>query len=289
MQLFVDRIARKEGSAERRAVFLHGILGSGQNLRTVARRFTELCPGWDAAVVDLRGHGRSVPVGEGPATIETVASDVIESLGREPVPVAAVIGHSFGGKVALEAARRWGPGGTARSDGSVLPLEHVVVMDSLPGARPTRHGSESIAQVLETLDALGRPFPDRNAFVAAVEARGHGKPIAQWLGTSLKRQEDGTFVFGIDLAFVREVLGDYFELDYWPLLEAAPEAGGLSGVHLVIGARSTVFLPPDRDRASALEARGRLTVDVLDAGHWLHAEDPESVIAVLGRRIGGAA
>jgi esterase len=289
VHLFVDRIARKEGPAERRAVFLHGILGSGQNLRTVARRFTELCPGWDAAVVDLRGHGRSVPIGAGAPTIATVAADVLETLGGEPVPVAAVIGHSFGGKVALEVARRWGPGGTARGDGRVLPLDHVVVMDSLPGARPTRHGSESIAQVLETLDALAHPFPDRNAFVAAVEARGHGKPIAQWLATSLKRQDDGTFLFGVDLAFVREVLGDYFALDLWPLLEDAPETGGLSGVHLVIGGRSTVFLPPDRARASELERRGRLTVDVLDAGHWLHAEDPESVIAVLARRIGGAA
>lgn len=287
MELFVDRIARKAGAAERRAVFLHGILGSGQNLRTVARRFVEACPGWDAAVVDLRGHGRSVPVGEGPPTLETVATDLAETLAFEAVPVAAVVGHSFGGKVALELARRWGPGMLARGDGRIVPLEHVVVMDSLPGARPTRQGSESIEQVIETLEALAQPFPDRNAFVAAVEARGHGKPIAQWLATSLKRRDDGTFVLGIDLAFVRAVLADYFELDYWGLLEAVPERGGLSGVHLVVGRRSTVFLPPDLERARALEARGHLTLDLVDAGHWVHAEAPDAVVEILTRRIGG--
>jgi pimeloyl-ACP methyl ester carboxylesterase len=168
-----------------------------------------------------------------------------------------------------------------------LPLEHVVVMDSLPGARPSRRGSESIEQVLETLEALARPFPDRKAFVAAVEARGHAKPIAEWLATSLRRRDDGTFLSGIDLSFVRAVLSDYFELDYWPLLEAAPDAGGLAGVHLVVGRRSTVFLPPDLERAQALAARGRLTLDVMDTGHWLHAEDPEGVVAILARRIGG--
>lgn len=274
MQLFVDRIVPP--GRRKVAVLLHGILGSGMNLRTVARRFTEACPDWGAAVVDLRGHGRSRPIGPGAPTLETVAADLLETLAAEPVPVAALVGHSFGGKVALEAARRW-----------PSPLEHVVVMDSLPGTRPSRQGSESIEQVLETLDALAQPFRDRNAFVDAVQARGHDKAIAQWLATSLVRQEDGTYVFGIDLSFVRAVLADYFELDYWSLLEAPTDGGGLAGVHLVIGTKSRVFGEADWRRARELEARERLTVDPIEAGHWVHAEDPEGVVRILARRIGG--
>jgi len=267
--LFVDRIA--PAGASQQAVLLHGILGSGQNLRTVARRFTESAPGWAAAVIDLRGHGRSMDLDHRPATLATVADDVIETLAHEALPVAALVGHSFGGKVALEVASR-----------GLLPLKHLVVMDSLPGARPDRHGSESIEQVLGALDAEPGPFASRDAFVDAMVARGLSKPIGQWLATSSRRGDDGTFRFGIDLSYVRAVLGDYFARDLWSVLQAPPV--GLHG-HLVIGDRSQVFGPEDRARAVALASRGVLTLDVLNTGHWLHAEDPEGVVAVLANRL----
>lgn len=269
VQLFVDRIA-PEGVG-RMAVLLHGILGSGQNLRTVARRFTESAPGWAAAVIDLRGHGRSMTMDERPATLATVADDLLETLASESLPVAALIGHSFGGKVALEAASR-----------GVLPLEHLVVMDSLPGDRPDRHGSESIEQVLGALEAEGGPFASRGAFVERMVARELSKPIGQWLATSLRRGDDGTFRFGIDLGYVRSVLADYFARDLWSVLEAPPQ--GRRG-HLLIGERSQVFGPEDRARAVALASRGLLTLDVLDTGHWVHAEDPEGVVRVLAHRL----
>lgn len=269
VQLFVDRIA-PEG-AGRMAVLLHGILGSGQNLRTVARRFTESAPGWAAAVIDLRGHGRSMTIDERPATLATVAEDLLETLAGEALPVAALIGHSFGGKVALEVASR-----------ASLPLEHLVVMDSLPGDRPDRHGSESIEQVLGALEAEPGPFASRDAFIDAMIARGLSKPIGQWLATSLRRQDDGTFRFGIDLRYVRAVLADYFARDLWPVLETPPP--GLRG-HLVIGDRSQVFGPDDRARAAALASGGLVTLDVLDTGHWVHAEDPEGVVRVLAHRL----
>lgn len=275
VQLFVDRITPP--SADREAVFLHGILGSGQNLRTVARRFTESCPGWGAALVDLRGHGRSMAMDDRPATLETVASDVIETLSGAALPTRAIIGHSFGGKIALELARAKSP------EGRALPvIDHVVVIDSLPGARPDHRGSESIAAVLAAVEGSPGPFESRNAFTAAMEAAGLSKPIAQWLATSVKREDDGTFRFGIDLTYVRAVLNAYFLTDCWDVL-TEPRAG--TQPHLLIGGRSSVFGAEDRARAEALERRGILTIDVLDTGHWVHAEAPEAVVSVLARRL----
>lgn len=270
MQLFVDRIT-PEG-ADREAVFLHGILGSGQNLRTVARRFTESCPGWGAAVVDLRGHGRSMDIDAAPATLATCAADLLQTLKIAPLRTGAIIGHSFGGKVAIELVAR-----TAEQ-----PIDHLVVIDSLPGARPDHRGSESIKEVLRALDAAPGPFESRNAFTAEMERLGLSKPIAQWLGTSVRRLEDGTFRFGIDLSFVRAVLADYFTHDDWATLESPP-AG--TRPHLLIGGRSSVFSAEDRARAEALAARGVLTVDVLETGHWVHAEAPEAVVSVLAHRL----
>lgn len=273
MQLFVDLIA--PSGADRLAVFLHGILGSGQNLRTVARRFTERAPGWAAAVVDLRGHGRSLSMDDRPPTIDTVATDLIDTLATNAIPVAAIVGHSFGGKVAIEVARR--------SSGGAL--RHLVVMDSLPGARPDHRGSESIDEVLRALEAAPGPFESREAFVAAIHAQGPNVPIAQWLATSVKRDDAGAFRFALDLDFIRAVLSDYFARDLWPTIEAPPPG---VAVHLILGERSPVFGAGDRARADALAARGQLTIDVLPTGHWVHAEDPDGVVRLLSRRLAGA-
>src|SRR5438067_11845085 len=91
---------RLDGSRPERAIaFLHGILGRGINLRTIARRFVEARPGWTAWLVDLRGHGRS-PKGAPNPSLETAARDVLNLAAQADLPLAALVGHSFGGKVA---------------------------------------------------------------------------------------------------------------------------------------------------------------------------------------------
>ena len=59
-------------SAERRIVFLHGIMGSGANLRTIARRFVSARPEFEAWLVDLRGHGSS-PKGTRDSSLQAAA------------------------------------------------------------------------------------------------------------------------------------------------------------------------------------------------------------------------
>ncbi len=283
MELAIERIEGADPQAE--ILFLHGILGRGANLRTLARRFVTACPGWSAVLVDLRGHGasklsdaRGGGVGE-PATLAQCARDVAGVLGRSTRAVRAVLGHSFGGKVALALAH----GG---HDARVVRGRRFVVVDSLPGPRATARGSETTLEVLELLASLPGPFPTRQAFIAALNGAGLAQGIAEWLGTSLRKDDDG-FRFGIDLGLVRALLDDYFTTDLWPVV-AAPEND--AHVHLVIGDRSTVFDDAAREHARALaaDARGRVTLDVLPAGHWVHVDAPDALLDVLVRRVGPA-
>lgn len=77
---------------------LHGVQAHGRRFRRLAeerlaRRFRVLAP-------DLRGHGRSG--WEPPWTLAQHVEDIRESLGSIGVEHATVIGHSFGGRLALE-------------------------------------------------------------------------------------------------------------------------------------------------------------------------------------------
>ncbi|HEY0881049.1 MAG TPA: hypothetical protein VGD87_05945, partial [Archangium sp.] len=60
MKLHHD-VVRAPGATPTRAVFfLHGILGSGSNLRSHARKFVQEKPDLAGVLVDLRAHGSSL-------------------------------------------------------------------------------------------------------------------------------------------------------------------------------------------------------------------------------------
>lgn len=272
MRLHHETLQAAGAAPTRALVLLHGILGQGTNLRTLARRFVDARPGWLAVLVDLRAHGKSQGV-EGEDSLVACAGDVAQTASTLAVPVRAVCGHSFGGKVAMLLAER------------LAGLEHLVVLDSGPGPRRDFRGSELTMKVLATLDDAPATFPTRDAFIAHLGAAGIERGIAQWLGMSLAREADG-FRLGLSLSRVRALLSSYFDTDCWPVLERLA-AGDGPALHLVIGDRSRVYDEADRERAHALAASpsGRCTVDVLPAGHWVHVDDFEGTVRVLLERV----
>lgn len=271
MKLHHDLVSAPDAKPTRAVLFLHGILGSGGNLRSHARRFVQQRPENLAVLVDLRAHGNSLGA-DGDDTVGNCANDLVETARDLKVPVTGVVGHSFGGKVALAFAK-------------VQPgLEHVMTLDSAPGPRGDARGSEATLEVLTVLEALQNSWPSRDAFVAGIEAKGLGKMLGQWLAMNLELRADG-WAFRLSLPRIHALLDDYFNVDLWPVVEDAAKQGPL--VHLVIGARSLVYSHEDRVRAQQLEhdSNGRVTVDVLSAGHWVHVEDPQGVSEVLARRL----
>src|SRR5262249_8610339 len=256
---------------ERTIVFLHGILGRGSNLRSIARRFIDARPNWTAWLVDLRGHGKSIKSAPGPS-LEAAARDVVDLAARGRLEVGAIAGHSFGGKVALEAARI----------GAMSSLEHVAVIDSVPGSRVTVRTGDSAMAVSVTIKSLPQNFSSKSNFIDALVAKGAPPALAQWLGQSAERK--GDYVrFALDLEEIRALILDYFARDLWPVVERPP---GAARVHLIIGDRSDSYTPADRDRAFRIAASNkRVTVDVLPAGHWVHVDDPDGLLRTLVDRI----
>jgi esterase len=269
----------ESATAERRVLFLHGALGSGANLRSIARRFVAARPEFDAWLVDLRGHGDS-PKGTPDGDLAAMADDVKE-LCVWSLPVAAIVGHSLGGKVALEILRRgFGPI-LSRDQKSLVPLEHVVTLDSNPGSRePLRDGDSALA-VIEMLRQMPPRFASRNDFIAEIVRRGKSAGLAQWLAMSTVAAEDGVR-FALDLDELRQLLESYFAEDLWPVIENTAQVG----VHLVIAEKSSSYSSADRQKALAIAARNpRVSVDFLATDHWVHSEDPAGVLRLLLSRI----
>ncbi|WP_394833502.1 alpha/beta hydrolase [Pendulispora rubella] len=252
--------------------FLHGILGSGNNFRTLARRWVQARPHLGLVLVDLRMHGRSQGF-EPPHTIESAAKDLV-ALEAEVTArggtVCGVVGHSFGGKVALQYV--------ADKRGE---LDRAWIIDSTPGARPNAAGSESTVRVYQLLRTLPPRFESRQAFNDALAAGGLDAGMVQWLAMNVDSIPGGGYRFRLDLDAIGALLGDYFEQDLWPVVENPP---GTISIELIIGGRSKVLDEADRQRAerAARQSPGRVDVHIIaGASHWVHVDAPDELFELL--------
>lgn len=257
--------------APRTAWFLHGILGSGNNWRGFARRLVAAAPDWKVGLVDLRNHGAS-PSGQPPHTLERCADD-LWALGadRDQHP-HMVVGHSFGGKVALTYAQQAGMLGATGPGG----LEHVWVLDAFPGAW---HGAADddaeVIAVMGALDAIPVPLASREEVVERLTQRGFSMGLARWMTTNLQRTDDG-YVWRFDLAAAREMIADYFVQDLWPVLE--DPGPGLS-IDVVRAEHSDRWSDAELARFAALPDDGPVRLQVLpDSGHWVHVDAPDALL-----------
>jgi pimeloyl-ACP methyl ester carboxylesterase len=85
-------------------VFIHGVLNDHSVWILQSRYLAH--HGWNVLAVDLPGHCRSE--GEPPSTVEEAADFVVALLDAVGVARAALVGHSWGSLIALEAAARLG-------------------------------------------------------------------------------------------------------------------------------------------------------------------------------------
>lgn len=259
----VTRVGRAD--APRVAYILHGILGSGRNWRGLARTLTDRHPDWQILLPDLRNHG-DAPHSPPPHTLAATADD----LAVLPRP-ELVVGHSFGGKVALAWAE-------AHPDG----LRAVWVLDSLPGPVDRASGPADAREVFRAVRAVPVPAADRHAIRDALRAAGLSEAIIMWLATSLEEGPDG-WRWKYDVDGIDQLLEDYFDRDFWPLLERAADGAPGPRIRLLRAGRSDRWTPDVLERLAALQARGgRVTLDTLPrAGHWLHVDDPAGTLAAI--------
>ncbi|UCH30365.1 MAG: alpha/beta hydrolase [Myxococcales bacterium] len=264
-------IAPKSAAPGRYMLFLHGILGTRANWRGIARRFVGVRPGWGAILVDLREHGDSLGIG-GPHTLSAAAADVTLLEESLDLPIGGALGHSFGGKVVLQWLRG--------RDGQ--PTEAWIV-DASPSVSSAKQDASATAEVLRVLAAMPRTWASREAFVAAVAEAGQPEPIAHWLAKNLRRTDDGHREFGPDLGVIHDLIQDYARTDLWDVVEAPP--GGCT-LDFVIGGRSAAFSELDRERIAAVAERdSRVRVYLVEeAGHWVHIDSPDRLIALLTSR-----
>jgi pimeloyl-ACP methyl ester carboxylesterase len=240
-------------------LLLHGLLGSGRNLATLARMLAEAGAGLDVVTLDLTGHGSSPPLPPA-ADSATLAADVLATARALALPEPlALVGHSLGGRVALRA-------------GQLAPsaIASIVVLDIAPG--PLGNGG-SVARVIDVLQAAPAEVATLGEARARLIADGLDAAIADWLLLNLERDGD-RYRWRVDREAVAALHARISAEDLWPIVEARrPWA-----LRCVRGGASPYVSEADRRRLAAADCPVT-TVD--GAGHFLHAEHPRAAAAAV--------
>jgi esterase len=233
-------------------VVVHGLLGSADNWRSHAKQWQRRRR---VIAVDLRNHGRSPHVaGMGYAAM---AEDLLALLDRLDVPRAHLLGHSMGGKVVISLAR--------------LAPERVaslIVADIAPVAYG--HDHDSVFAALRRVEA-GEPTNRREADALLAE-HVEESAVRLFLATNLERDEAGILRVRIGLD---EIQGDYETIMGVPAGE-----GAFEGPTLVLRGAQSRYVT-DAMLPALREVLPEAEIQTLEAGHWLHAEQPAAFQAAV--------
>jgi len=246
------------GNGPHTTVLLHGFLGSGRNLRTLAQRWSARDASRRFVLPDLLGHGESaaLPIG---ATQDVLAQAVLDHLGAEARGPVSFVGHSLGGRIALAAVR-------------VDPtrVRDVVLLDIAPG--PLDPASAESGHVLEVLLRAPDHVADRREMRSFLVGQGLSESLTDWLLMNVRREGDG-YSWRFDRHALRDLHERFYRDDLWPVVESRRVR-----VRCFRGALSRYVTEDD---AARLRGAGCEVATIARAGHFVHVEGLEEVLDLL--------
>ncbi|MFC4870235.1 alpha/beta fold hydrolase [Negadavirga shengliensis] len=238
-------------------VILHGLFGSADNWMSVAK---DLQKHYTLYLVDQRNHGDSGHSDDW--DYKVMAEDINDLLKDNELDKVYLMGHSMGGKTAMNFALLYPE-----------KVEKLIVADIAPRYYPVHH--ETILEGLNAIDLeklQSRKEADEK-LAEHIEDRG----IRQFLLKSLTRK-DGKFVWKINLPVITkkiENIGERLDTD---------NVFGKPTLFMG-GANSNYIQDKDKPDIDRIFPNNHL-VFIKEAGHWLHADQPEAVAKTVKAFLG---
>ncbi|MBL7872912.1 MAG: alpha/beta fold hydrolase [Cyclobacteriaceae bacterium] len=246
---------RQSGQGEP-LIILHGLFGSSDNWYTLAKTFAEQ---FTVYLIDQRNHGQSPHSQE--FDYKLLAEDLLEFINEHNLKKVNIIGHSMGGKAAMNFAVKYPE-----------RVKKLIVVDIVPKAYPVHHDNilegllsidlSHLSSRTEADDLLSKYLPELD--------------VRQFLLKNLYRTSDGGFGWRPNLKAIDDHIKE--------IGEGMQYDGQYEGPTLfIVGARSTYFKMGDENLLQQVFPAYKLVT--LDSGHWVQAEKPkefaETVIPFL--------
>lgn len=243
----------RESGEGKPLVILHGLFGSSDNWMSVTK---ELALKYKVYVLDARNHGQSPH--EAAHNYEAMADDLKEFIDDHNIENPILIGHSMGGKTIMRFASKY-----------QSSAEKLIVVDISPRFYG-RHHQDILAGFnainLETLQTRNEADAIMSQYVGDMGVR-------MFLLKSLYRNSDGKFQWRINLPLINEQIDN--------IGEALPETAKIATPTLFIRGSESGYIQ-DKDAALIAQHFSDYNIETVEgASHFVHAEKPKEVIALI--------
>jgi pimeloyl-ACP methyl ester carboxylesterase len=229
-------------------VILHGFLGMSDNWKTLGNRWAEA--GYEVHLVDQRNHGRSFHSEE--FSYEVMAEDLKKYCGEHDLKKIILLGHSMGGKVAMQFAVT-----------HPEMVSKLIVADIGTKAYPPHH--QDILKALSQLDFSKIKTRGEAEDVLSEYIKDKGTRL--FLLKNLYRKNKNEFALRINLPVLSRKIEE--------VGVALPENTVFNGETLFLGGEKSGYIEPI-DEVLIKKHFPKAEIDTIsNAGHWLHAENPE--------------
>ncbi len=245
MELFF----RKYGSGPN-LIVLHGLLGNGDNWATLAKQFGMQ---FSTFTPDMRNHGQSPHASE--MNYRSMSADVFDFMDQQRIENSHILGHSMGGKIAMQMALD-----------NPERVEKLVVVDMGPKKYPDGH-----SVIFKTMNSLPiDQIQNRKEATDYLLSQIESEAIVQFLLKNIvfDKKVDG-YKWRINLPGIFESYPNILEAIKSELKYEKPAL-------FIYGGNSDYVKQEDHNSILKLFPKAEF-FEVEQAGHWVHAEKPQEL------------
>lgn len=240
---------RKYGTGKP-VIILHGLFGQSDNWNTIGKKLSE--NGLEVYLTDLRNHGLSPHDPE--FNYDVLSDDVHELIISEKIAGATLIGHSLGGKTAMQLAAD-----------HPESLHKLIVIDIAP--REYRPAHNAVIQALQAVNI--EHLKNRNEADERLSNYISDFSTKQFLLKNIYRNENGTFDWRFNLTAISNNIQE---------VNRALRFSNITVPSLFIYGQKSEYISDSDIKEISLRIPNVIFAKVENAGHWVHADKPDKVI-----------
>lgn len=244
-------------------VFLHGVMGSGANWRKITPHFKN---NFKILTFDQRGHGWSFKPAKGYGP-EDYSNDLLQILNELKIDKIHLVGHSMGGRNALQFAHSYPD-----------RVHSLVIEDIGPEGNP-----QAMERTLRLLELVPTPFSSKsqakvffeNEFPLKIQNHPQKSILGSYFFMNIEEKPDGS----ADWRFHKE--GILMSLKSGHFKPRWDQVRDLKCPTLFIrGANSDDLTQSELLKVKQVNPQIE-TIEIQNAGHWVHFDQPAEFARVL--------
>ncbi|MFT5165241.1 MAG: esterase [Saprospiraceae bacterium] len=231
-------------------IILHGLFGNLDNWQTIAKQLAR--DNW-VFILDQRNHGRSPHVDE--ISYPLMAEDLKAFMDQHWIPKAHIIGHSMGGKTAMQFAFEYPD-----------MVDKLVVVDIAPAENKTGH--QAIFDALLSLPV--EKITSRSEAEEGLKTKIEDHGVRQFLLKNLSRDKGNGYKWKMNLQAIHN--------NYQKILAAIKSDMPYDGESLFITGALSDYVKAKEEKEIHQLFTSATIQNIENAGHWVHADAPEELL-----------